>query len=256
MLSLKFSPQQRASTTVTTPSPSQPNTRETFLSLPNNETHHLLSGGQNNNNITVKRKLSSQSSSKNCCCCTKNSCIQHNKRRSASLPNLSIKIPKRKIFETKSVLNIVNTYNADTHQNATNSNRKLNVGNSSLNTKCNNGQRRCHNNNNNERRLADRMSFSTTGITTTITTPTHDGNVRSDINDNNISVRVPIIGYEVMEERAKFTVTKTKSFILSLYNNVKFNLRRCLNFGLKCHTQTIIGLYFVVTRTLLDYRIN
>lgn len=180
--------------TTATPSPS-------FLMLPNNESHNLLR--QNNNNITVKRKLSSQSS--NCCCCTKkNSCLQHNKR-SASLPNLSIKIPKRKISVTQLV-----------DQNGTNKNNTMIVENNSsttldTHTQQHNGQQHCHSNN--DRRLSDRINLSATGTTTTITTPfttpTPDGNFRRDTNDNNNNVRVPIIGYEVMEERAKFTVTKT-----------------------------------------------
>lgn len=190
MLSVHLSPQQRATVT-TSPSPSQLNT------LPKNETYHK-SFGQNNNNITVKRKLSSQQSqcSKNCCCCTKSLCLQHNKR-STSLPNLSLKIPKRKITATKSISNNLHKNVFDTEENGTNNKKAATNSPSTRNEQ----QQRCHNNEN-ERRSSDRMSLSATTAATT----TNDGNAQNDINDNHINIRIPIIGYEVMEERAKFTV--------------------------------------------------
>lgn len=164
------------------------------LSLP----HHPLSPKNhlchNNNNLTVNQTLSSQYTT----IYTKTS---RNKRRSASLPDLAQLLKthtncSQTCGRTKSVLEI----------------SKAPVSQHCVCEPSTSSRRSSHNwpTKRNGQQYSQRRSSNRMGSALTIMTPTSMSTDRTtngrDLNGNGMNVRVPIVGYEVMEKRAKFTV--------------------------------------------------
>lgn len=156
----------------------------------------------NNNNITVNQKLSSQQPTINY---RKTSCSR-NKRRSASLPDLALKTHKDCIC-CSHICGRTKSHSADILQAPP---QPVAVA-----VHCAPVERSSHNwpskrngqQNHSQRRSSNRMGSAITIMTpTSMSTDRDRTNGRRDPNDNNMNVRVPIVGYEVMEKRAKFTV--------------------------------------------------
>lgn len=111
----------------------------------------------------------------------------------------------------------ISVHNTTTNHMDNNTKRKF-VSNNNSNNMENDFNKNNDNNNANTRRLSTRSDFTTITSSNTATETESDVHGISRGYTDNINMRIPIIGYEVMEERARFTVRFYCNFICYIFH--------------------------------------